>query len=433
MQPMPETWVSLMVGTLVGEENLGDFLPEAERFHLQCSGAAAAHLNLVANNTFRTPWLAAKLLLTDPPAARDAAGALVKLVSSTPPRSRTQFEEYLLQDEELWEALTSFAKAEPPTKLWQGGLRYEALLRFLAPRFLLAPDHVLDAERVHARWQWACSVKRRQTMQSLNAELRLRHHLDRKADPPDFEELCEHLIAEQEHVRLRLQALHEAEDIARGDRASWLYRQRLGLSASQHALLEAPHDPTAARSSPFVTAWRTYLRELFVKHFVFTVSARPSVFLYAMENKIMPGKEVRDGDSEPVGHKLIFTFMEAMPDDPLLLRRAHREDHVMRQDLLSLAELLQTLGIRLPYDPERTAAAAERILEASFMNLSITRWAVEQEVRHQDPLVFSISADQDTDDVMALKDDADTCTKMTLVRFLQRRDLLAEEESLKDT
>ena len=33
---------------------------------------------------------------------------------------------------------------------------------------------------------------------------------------------------------------------------------------------------------------------------------------------------------------------------------------------------------------------------------------------------------------MALKDDADTCTKMTLARLLQRRDLLADEESLED-
>ena len=78
----------------------------------------------------------------------------------------------------MWQALENFSNADPPTLLWRGQLKYAALFRFLAPLFLLASDHVLDTERVHARWQWMCNEKRNQTMQSFNAELRLRHFLE---------------------------------------------------------------------------------------------------------------------------------------------------------------------------------------------------------------------------------------------------------------
>ena len=136
MAPAPHTWVSLAVMSAVGEGRQGDFLDEALAFHRRVSGDAAAHLALTAQNTFRTPWLAASLLLCDPQRARDGAKALLKLVASIAPDKRTAFEEYLFEDEGWWQALEDLSNADPPTLLWRGQLKYAALFRFLAPSVL---------------------------------------------------------------------------------------------------------------------------------------------------------------------------------------------------------------------------------------------------------------------------------------------------------
>ena len=79
LQARPDTWVSLAVLKVVDDEDLvAEHLEEALQFHRSVSGPAAAHLGLLADNTFRTPWLAAKLLSKDKNLARDAARALLR-------------------------------------------------------------------------------------------------------------------------------------------------------------------------------------------------------------------------------------------------------------------------------------------------------------------------------------------------------------------
>ena len=104
MAPAPETWVALAVISAVGEARQSEFLDEALAFHRRVSGEASAHLALTSHNTFRTPWLAASLLLCDPQRARDGAKALLELVASIAPDKRTAFEEHLFEDEGLWKA-----------------------------------------------------------------------------------------------------------------------------------------------------------------------------------------------------------------------------------------------------------------------------------------------------------------------------------------
>ena len=67
MEVRPGTWVHLVVLQVVGEQSLVDeHLGSALDFHRSVTDQAAAHLNLLAENTFRTPWLAAKILSKDP-------------------------------------------------------------------------------------------------------------------------------------------------------------------------------------------------------------------------------------------------------------------------------------------------------------------------------------------------------------------------------
>ena len=76
-------------------------------------------------------------------------------------------------------------------------------------RFLLAPDHVLDAERIHARWQWSCKSKNALKLQNLNASLRLMHLMENNQALHAHEELLPHLLAEGRQHKLSLAALDE--------------------------------------------------------------------------------------------------------------------------------------------------------------------------------------------------------------------------------
>ena len=120
-----------------------------------------------------------------------------------------------------------------------------------------------------------CQEKRNQTMQSFNAELRLRHYLEHNQAPPEPNELLEHLEAEQNDQQLRRRGLDEAGEVALGLRASWIYRRRLNLSLAEHQLVDAPHDPVASVGKDFTRAWRNYLQLVFEAGHVFTVSLCP--------------------------------------------------------------------------------------------------------------------------------------------------------------
>jgi hypothetical protein len=116
----------------------------------------------------------------------------------------------------LWRSLDFFSKADPPVLLWHDNGRYETLFKFLAPRFLLAPDHVLDAERIHARWQWSCSQKHALKLQTLNASLRLMHHMEHNQNFPSHADLLANLQAERLEHKLTYEALVADDEVALG-------------------------------------------------------------------------------------------------------------------------------------------------------------------------------------------------------------------------
>ena len=93
----PRTWVHLAVLSVTGEEEdlMGDKLMDALDFHKSVSGPASAHLHLLLDNTYRTPWLAAKLLSTNKDLARASAKELLKHLNTTKPENKSAFESYL--------------------------------------------------------------------------------------------------------------------------------------------------------------------------------------------------------------------------------------------------------------------------------------------------------------------------------------------------
>ena len=210
IHPAPQTWVWLAVMDIVGSVDLvTEHLERALAFHRKITDQAAAHLNLLYQNTYRTPWLAAKLLLKDPARARAAAVSLAKHLATTKPGNMTSFEEHVFCDRDLRTCIEQFSNEEPAVLLWHANGKYEKLFKFLAPRFLLAPDHVLDAERIHARWQWGSHTARATQLPFLNAMLRLRHYRENNADFPTDEDLHVNLQAERRQHRVEMDAVDD--------------------------------------------------------------------------------------------------------------------------------------------------------------------------------------------------------------------------------
>ena len=97
------------------------------------------------------------------------------------------------------------------------------------------------------------------------------------------------------------------------------------------------------------------MKSVFQKGFMYRVSCNPSVVLYVAENKTLAGREDRAYEGEAMGRNWPWCFFE--DTDAGMARRVDRGFVGMQQELLTLAELLQTLGgIAVPADPERTAA-----------------------------------------------------------------------------
>lgn len=66
----------------------------------------------------------------------------------------------------------AFAGARPPEVLWHGRGRLESLFRWISALLLAGPEHVLDCERTHVRWQWLCRGEKALRLPSLDASSR---------------------------------------------------------------------------------------------------------------------------------------------------------------------------------------------------------------------------------------------------------------------
>ena len=215
-----KTWVDLAILLVMDDDALYEAqLDEAFRYHKVITDRASSHLMVTAANIMRTSWLAAEILAKDARKARTSAIELVKHLASTPPLMRTSFEAYMFETSDLYHNLVEFAHADPPVRVWQGRGIFAVLFKFLAARFLTAPDNVLDCERMHGRWQWQCDFKRALKMHTLNATLKLTRYLELNGGFPPHAALVEHLDAERQELSWSVQDLSDNQDIATG----WRY------------------------------------------------------------------------------------------------------------------------------------------------------------------------------------------------------------------
>ena len=162
---------------------------------------------------------------------------------------------------------------------------------------------------------------------------------------------------------------------------------------------------------------------------MFKLSCRPSVVIYVAENKTLAGKEDRTYEGEAVGRKLALVFFE--PAAGNLVRRVDRSTSGMQQQLLSLAELLQTIGgVAVPADPERSSADTELLLESLYQNLDLERFPVVLETGAPEVHMYSLDIGVPAEAAMAMEVSAEHRTKMMLARALERSGGLIPDENL---
>ena len=216
-------------------------------------------------------------------------------------------------------------------------------------------------------------------------------------------------------------------------RSEFLYRERFNLSAAErHLVAEDPGAPAAVvpPGGPFALAWRNYMKSVLKKGFMYKFSCRPSAIIYVAENKTLAGKEDRTYEGEATGRKLAIVFFEDAGGG--LVRRVDRETLAMKQHLLTLAELLQTIGgfVAVPPDPERTSANTELLLESRYQDLDIQRFTCTLEPQADEVHRYSLDNEDNAEAAFAIELLADHRTKMVLARCIQRHGEFQAEETL---
>ena len=112
----------------------------------------------------------------------------------------------------------------------------------------------------------------------------------------------------------------------------------------------------------------------------YAFEAKPDILFYVMENKTLAGREDRseEGHQEAPGRKVTLCFFERAAELPGHVRRADRGSSAMTPTLLTLAEVLHTVGLGPPLDTEKTAAEQEILAEAQYDSLPLIRFEGEE-------------------------------------------------------
>ena len=103
------------------------------------------------------------------------------------------------------------------------------------------------------------------------------------------------------------------------------------------------------------------------------------------------------------------------------MKRVSQDVLGMQQELMTLAELTQTLGLpSLPEDPGRTFATTELRLEAHLQILDLLRMRCVVEPAAPDVHMYALGSETHAESALVFEATADQRTKMMLARPLQR-------------
>ena len=172
---------------------------------------------------------------------------------------------------------------------------------------------------------------------------------------------------------------------------------------------------------------------MLIKGSFYTISSNTKVLVYVADNKVLAGQEARNMQGEATGRKLVVVFYD-MNDDNSMAQRVHRDLQGQQQQLLTMAELLQTIGgTDAIDDTSMTAAEKEVSLERLYETLEIARYHGTLDPNAPDLHMYRLDNEVDAEEALLLSLPGEQRTKMMLARHMQRHELLDPGETLQST
>ena len=144
--------------------------------------------------------------------------------------------------------------------------RTNHLFKFLADKFLGAPDSVGESEGIHALWQKLEGNRTRMKMPLLNALLKLRSYNQHYGDLPSYEDLLPYITTVEEELTVMYAD-------ARGPNYASIWRdapflERFNIDSNMVAQFQGDNPENASALAPSSTggsadvAWGNYVRFL---------------------------------------------------------------------------------------------------------------------------------------------------------------------------
>ena len=404
-----------------------------------------AHLTLTARNILRSTWSAARILSTNPEEAHQAANELLRAPSDGLMYLRddqmTAFEKALMKKQPVFDQLQAFARLDRPVRVWQGGGKFADMFIFLANRFCGAPDHVLDAESVHAQWQYLTAGRHAMKFKLLNAVLKLRHHFFTQGGLPSHAELepwLEHIC---EARRERYRALLEDGALAPSFVNDHPFRERFNLRAIDASLIEGEdhnEDDAADKSNAdrdVEMSFANYVRFLFQPQnlYCFTGLPGPTKYVFIIENKSIPYRD-RSRPDQAVGRHLNVVWYEAASginiDEDLgaaeeFIKPCAGDGHALPAQEMTIAEMCVAAGYYLPPEdmtPDLADRDAEKMHESRALNHRIEHFESRRLLAGGWCRIVNTTSGIDIEQHVFQMRPVEDMTKMALARALQTRD-----------
>ena len=385
-----------------------------------------------------------RLLSKDPLIAKEAANLLRDHLVTLRPGQATPYEQHLINDERLMREISLIADDPTPACIWRKRGRTAYLFRFLAVRFLGAPDSVGGCESIHAQWQWLECNRRNLKLPLMNALLSLRNYIRTFGELPSLDSLNDHLDALESFNASLYRALLEGGEVAPRMLRQVHFRERFNLTAgAADALvqdeLDDEGDADSVDAKGVDIAWSNYVRFLFAPHNVYCVTALArNTYFYVAENKSVAYRDAPKV-GEMMGRPISLVWLELNPDkDPQeelgwdVFSPCSGEEGELHISDVNLSEISLTSGYYPPdVLPSHTDRDVEIMHERRFLDLNVERMEsrrVSARVGASWDFLVKTDSGIDLEHWAYETRDLGSHTKMSLARQLQARDNLTDDE-----
>lgn len=443
-----QNWVELCVRMEVSATTAeqDDMFDECTSFHSRVSLRMRSHLSLNSKNIHRTTWASARMLSTSPQLAKESANLLRSQLVSLRPGQATAFEACVLDDELFMRDLALICDDPLPACIWRKRGRTKYLFKFLADRFVGAPDSVGDSESIHAVWKRVEETRRGVKFKLMNALLKLRSYVREYSDLPAWVDIKAYV----ESIDAQMAALYNSMIADQGMRSSdTLYWERFNLRGTDLMLvraapddINADHQANTANATADI-AFGNYLRFLFKKHSIYRLARLGTAsFFYVAENKSVAYRDAPQ-EGETIGRAISLVWLEELDDDstsnvPCELGASELLFKPVSGDLVVTDVSISELSLLSGYYPAEADhpliddRTMELIHERRLLNHRVEWYEASRlSVEHSsDMWLFKIDVDSGVDIEQHSNENTslEESTKMNLARRLQVRDNLSDDD-----